>query len=103
MRESISFLLKFVDLFEKIGNVLILSGARLFPLGDLILLLGKLILVLEVLFFSLFNVLGHHISVSNKIKNVSLFIISLFSEVLNLSGKGINTRFSDLLLMLSFL
>jgi hypothetical protein len=102
MGESISLLFQLVDLFQEVGNVLVLSRARLFPLGDFILLLGELVLVFEVLFLSFLDVLRHHVSVSDEVKNVGLFGISLLSEVLNLSSECTYTRFGDKLLVFSF-
>jgi len=88
-------------LLKEIGNVFTLSSSLLFVHSDIIPKSGDLTLVLAVLILSLLDVLGHHVSVSDEVQNVSLLALSLLPEILNLSSKCINTRLGDVLLLKS--
>ena len=101
VRESISILLKFVDLSEKLGDVLLLHSALFFELTDLIVLLGDLILVLDVVILGLFDGLGHHVSESDEVDDLLLVGLSVSSEMLDLSGQGIDTVLGEILLVVS--
>jgi len=54
--ESVSFLLKLVNLLEELCNVFLFSSALLLELGDFVVLLTDFILVLIILIFSLLDV-----------------------------------------------
>ena len=101
MGESISVLLELVNLSQEISDVLLLHPTLLFELADLIVLLGDFILVLEVVVLGLFDGLRHHISESDEINDLLLVLLSVSSEMLNLSGQGVDTVFGEILLILS--
>jgi len=88
-------------LLQKIGNVLTLGSSLLLVHGNIIPKSGNFALVFAILIFSLLDILGHHISISDEVEDVSLFALSLLSEILNLSSKCINTRLGDVLLLKS--
>jgi len=70
---------------------------------DVSLLSVQLILVLGVGLFNLTQVLLHHVSLTDEIVDVLLFLISLFVNPLNLTGESRNGVSSDHLFVKSLL
>jgi len=90
-------------LLKKIGNVLTLGSSLLFVHSDVIPKSGDLTLVLAVLIFSFLDVLGHHVSVSDEVQDISLLAFSLLPEIFNLSSECVDTLLSDVLLLKSII
>ena len=103
MRELISILLKNIDLFEQISDVLLLCSSLLLELSNLIDLAANLILVLHVLILSLLDGLGHHVSEPDKINDLLLILFGVSPEMLDLSGESIHSVLGQVLLVLSLL
>ena len=103
VRELISILLKNIDLFEQISDVLLLCSSLLLELSNLIDLAANLILVLHVLILSLLDGLGHHVSEPDKINDLLLILFGVSPEMLDLSGESIHSVLGQVLLVLSLL
>mmetsp|Transcript_10297 Transcript_10297/g.15732 ORF Transcript_10297/g.15732 Transcript_10297/m.15732 type:complete len:538 (+) Transcript_10297:515-2128(+) len=99
--ESISVLLKGVDLAKEVGDVLLLSTTLLFELGDLVVLLGDLVLVLVVLVLGLLDGLAHHVSEADQVDDLLLVLLGVAAKVLDLTGQGVHSVLRDVLLVLS--
>lgn len=60
-------------------------------------------MVLAVLIFGFLDVLGHHVSVSDEVQDISLLAFSLLPEIFNLSSECVDTLLSDVLLLKSII
>lgn len=102
MRESVSFLLKRVDLYQQVLDVLLFSSSLSLQKLDFSVLLGNFILVSVVLIFGLLDRLGHHVSESDQVNDLLLVHVCVSSEMLDLSGQGVDTVLGEILLVFSF-
>ena len=103
VRELISILLENIDLFEEVGNVLLLGSSLLLKLCNLVDFAADFILVLHILILSLLDRLGHHVSEPDQINDLLLVLLGVSAQVLNLSRQGIHSVLSQVLLVLSLL
>ena len=103
MRESITVLLKSIDLSKQIGDVLLLLSSLLLELGDLVLLVRDFILVSVVLILGFLDRLGHHISEPDQIDDLLFVLLSVSSQMLNFSRKSVDSVFGNVLLVFSLL